>query len=135
MSISEQLYEAWLAQKSGTPGKTGSSTTVTPDPLTDAFLQVRWALLDPAHDEAVTERVLQRIEREYANACERTMSAAKQAAKYARQGDGLKQQIKQHIEAYNHLYKLYLNHDELAGKFQVNQFAYQEYFERSLMSW
>ena len=31
-------------------------------PLTDEILQVRWALLDPAHDEAVTTRVLDRIE-------------------------------------------------------------------------
>lgn len=42
--------------------KTAVKLTETPGPSTDQFLQVRWALLDPAHDKAVTERVLRNIE-------------------------------------------------------------------------
>ena len=103
---SYDLTTNWTVQQ---PETTDSTTTETPDRLTDgtyaATMQVRWALLDPSHDKAATERCLATIEQYMEDSQLERYALGRSLTKAEANEAHYKEQLKSYKKAYEGAYE------------------------------
>lgn len=120
MVSDEQLNQLLEAAEKKTAKPSNLSATVTPvrsTNITDATMQLRWALIDPSHDRAATERTILSIEDTVAKAITRyevALKAATLAIKSKEQARGERKAWMDHCYRLEQdIYKLQNQENEL----------------------